>query len=171
MTRKANPVKVAVNTKASPIINLARKRKQNPNIDSKSDQDGNPPQDSRLELDTLNTMLQNHTFDPSNNNFSNYQIPDPTDSSKTCYSLPDYLSIYVLTLLGKMNDHVPPDSLAWTLAPFIFFDITSDQYIVHSNGLNVQILQKLDKLYNTGRLTPSNLLTRLKNSLNRSRSQ
>ena len=67
-----------------------------------------------------------------------------------------------------MNDHAPPDSLARTLAPFIFFDITSDQYIVHSNGLNVQILQKLDKLYNTGRLTPSNFITRLKNSLNRS---
>ena len=98
VTRNTNPVKVAVNTKASPIINLTRKRKQNPNIDSKSDQERYPPPASRLELNTLNTMLQNHTFDPSNNNFSNHQIPDPNDSSKTCYSLPDYLSIYVLTL-------------------------------------------------------------------------
>ena len=152
-------MKVVVNKKTSPIINLTRKRKQNPNLDSKSDQERDPPPDSRLELDTLNTMLQNHTFDPSNNNFSNHQIPDPHDSSKTCYSLPDYLSIYVLTLLGKMNDHKPPDSLARTLAPFIFFDITTDQYIVHSNGLNVQILQKLGKLYNAGRLTPSTFIT------------
>ena len=71
-----------------------------------------------------------------------------------------------------MNDHKPPDSLARTLAPFIFFDITTDQYIVHSNGLNVQILQKLDKLYNAGRLTPSNIYNRLTNLvLNRSKSQ
>jgi hypothetical protein len=127
VTRNANPVKVAVNTKASPIINLARKRKQNPNIDSKSDQDKNPPPDSRLELDTLNTMLQNHIFDPLDNNFPNYQISDPTDPSRTCYSLPKYLSIYVQTLLCKMNDHAPPDALARTLAPFIFFDLNSDR--------------------------------------------
>jgi hypothetical protein len=117
-------------------MNLARKRKQNPNINSNSDQDSVPPQDSRPELDALHTILQNHTFDPLVNNFSNYQIPDPTDSSRTCYSLPAYLSIYVQTLLGKMNDHAPPDALTRTLAPFIFFDLNSDQYIVHSNGLN-----------------------------------
>jgi hypothetical protein len=84
----------------------------------KHPEERDPPMDSRLELDNLNIMLQNHSFDPSNNNFSSHQIPDPHDLSKTYYSLPDYLSIYVLTLLAKMNDHKPPDSLARTLAPF-----------------------------------------------------
>ena len=173
VTKNANPVTVVVNPRAiAPIMNLTRKRKQNPNLDPNSDKEKAPQLDSRLELDNLNIMLQNHSFDATNNNFSNHQIPDPHDLSKTNYSLPDYLNPYVLTLLGKINDHKPPDNLARTLAPFISFDITTNQYIAHSNGLNVQILQKLDKLYNAGRLTPSNLYNRLKNSvLNRSRSQ
>ena len=117
-------------------------------------------------------MLNTLSFDDTNNSFSKHQTPNPNDPSKPTYSLPEYLNPYVLTLLDKINNHPPPDNLAQTLAPFISFDININQYIANPNGLNMRILQKLDKLYNAGRQTPLNIYNRFVNSvLNRSKSQ
>ena len=69
-----------------------------------------------------------------------------------------------------MNDPHPPDNLAMTLAPFITFNATANQYIL-SGFLDNQILQKLDKLYNAGRQTPFNLVNKVIDALNRSKSQ
>ena len=82
-------------------MNLPRKRKQNPNLDPNSDKEKAPTVNSRTELDALNIMLNNLSFDDTNNSFSKHQTPDPHDLSKTNYSFPDYLNPYVLTLLGK----------------------------------------------------------------------
>ena len=143
-------------------MNVPKKRKQNPNLSQTGD--------SRNELNDLDTMLQNFTFDDMNTSFSKYQTPNPTDPSKPTYSLPDYLNPFVLALLVKMNDHYPPDNLAMTLAPFITFNATVNQYIL-TGFLDNRILQKLDKLYNAGRQTPLKILNKVLNVLNRSKSQ
>jgi hypothetical protein len=144
------------------IKNLPKRRKQNPSVSQAGD--------SRNELDNLNTLLQNFTFDDTNNSFLKNQTPNPKDPSNPIYSLPDYLNPFVLTLVAKMNDHKPPDNLAKTLAPFINFNATLNQYVL-SGFLDLRILQMLDKLYNAGRQTPFNLVNKVIDALNRSKSQ
>ena len=55
------------------IKNLPKRRKQNPSVSQAGD--------SRNELDNLNTLLQNFTFDDTNNSFLKNQTPNPKDPS------------------------------------------------------------------------------------------
>jgi hypothetical protein len=105
-----------------------------------------PPNSSRQQLNVLDDLLQNSSTPlnssfPMNNSFHAYRHVNPTDPNDVTYSLPKYLSLFVLQLMTKINDHPPPDNLAISLNPYISFDTTVHRYILTEGDISVQILR------------------------------
>ena len=121
---------------------------------------------SREQLDNLSDILINF---PQTNAFSAFSFLDPLNPDHMSYHLPPYMKIYLQTLLLRLNDHLPPSSLAVKLQPFILFDTTTNKYIAIDTNLNLIILQKLDFLMNKEK--EPNFLSKAFNSLKKRRAQ
>ena len=121
---------------------------------------------SRDSLDNLSAILLNF---PQTNPFNAFSFPDPLNPDHMLYHLPPYMKIYLQTLLIRLNDHLPPSSLAVHLQPFIQFDTTTNKYIAIDTNLNLIILQKLDFLMNKEK--EPNFLSKAFNSLKKRRAQ
>ena len=98
---------------------------------------------SKNQMDILSDSL---TDFPRTNLFTAFASLDPNNPDQMFYSLPPYLDPYVQSLLSRINDHLPPSSLAVKLQPFIVLDPTSEKYISINHNLNLITLQKLDFL-------------------------
>ena len=121
---------------------------------------------SREQLDKLCDILINF---PQTNAFSAFTFLDPFNHDHLSYHLPPYMKIYLQNLLLRLNDHLPPSSLAVKLQPFVMFDSTTNEYIAIDNNLNLIILQKLDFLMNKDK--EPNFLAKAFNSLKKRRAQ
>ena len=121
---------------------------------------------TRKQLDKICDILINF---PQTNAFSAFTFLDPFNHDHLSYHLPPYMKIYLQNLLLRLNDHLPPSSLAVKLQPFVMFDSTTNEYIAIDNNLNLIILQKLDFLMNKDK--EPNFLAKAFNSLKKRRAQ
>ena len=100
-----------------------------------------------------------------NNSFHAYRHVNPNDPTDITYSLPKYLSLFVLQLMTKINDHPPPDNLAISLNPYISFDTKVNRYILTEGDISVQILRKLYMLFNSDKHTTNSLFAKFFNTI------
>jgi hypothetical protein len=129
-----------------------------------------PPNSSRQQLNALDDLLQNSSTPlnssfPMNNSFHAYRHVNPNDPTDITYSLPKYLSLFVLQLMTKINDHPPPDNLAISLNPYVSFDTKVNRYILTEGDISVQILRKLDMLFNSDKHTTNSLFAKFFNTI------
>ena len=75
-----------------------------------------------------------------------YASPDPSNKDFKCYTLPDYLKIYVTHLLLRMN--TSNSNLNPLLSPYIQLEPTLNRLVAFEPNLDLITLLKLDFLLN-----------------------